>query len=300
MIREILKNEAFLRDIEKLYFVAKKIDFGTRIGDSVSKRVGRSLEFKDYKSYQPGDDLRSIDWNLYGRLNKLYLKLFHEEVDLNIYIFIDSSLSMCDDDGKGGKKENSKLLYAQKLAAAISYIALNSLNSVGVVSFSDSVEQFLPPSRKKTHIYPIFDFLENISPQKDTNINQAMKSFVMRKGVSSGAALILSDFFSPPGYQEGIKYLIHKGFSVNMIQILSPEDKNPAIIGKARIQDIESYSASNFYINEIILKKYKEKLNKYIDGLNKFCTMYNVPYLHTTSGTPFEETVLRFFMVQNR
>jgi len=289
MIREILKNEKFLRDLEKLYFVAKQIDFGTRMGDSISKRVGKSLEFIDYKNYQPGDDLRSIDWNLYGRLDKLYLKLFHEEVDLNIYIFVDSSLSM----------GASKLLYAQKVAAAISYIGLKCLNSVSIVSFSDSVEKFLPPSRKRSHIYNIFDFLEGMTQGKETNINETMKSFSMRKGISSGVALILSDFFSPPGYKEGVKYLLHKGFAVNIIHILDVEDRNPGMLGKVRIQDAESYTAVNFTVNEIILKKYRKKIEAYIDDLNTFCTMYNVPYLHVTDSIPLEETVLNFFRIQN-
>ncbi len=289
-----MKNEAFLRDLEKLSFIAKKINFGTRIGDSISKRRGNSLEFVDYKEYNPGDELRSIDWNLYGRVNKLYLKVFSEEVDLNVSVFIDSSMSM------GGKIKETKLLYAKKLAAAISYIALKSLNSVSLFSFSNSIENVLPPSRKQGHIEQVFDFLENISSGNKTNINESMKNFVMRKGTATGVAIIISDFFSAPGYKEGIKYLIHKGFVVNIIQVLSPEDKKPSMIGKVRIQDIEGISALSLNVNEIMLRKYSKKLNRYIDDLNSFCTMYNVPYLHADTSMHFEETVLKFFRVQNR
>jgi len=286
-LRQILYDDNFLAQLEHLSFYSRRRLRSSTRGDFLGKRTGASLEFADHRSYNPGDDLRTIDWNLVARLDKIFVKLFKEEINLYIYILIDCSRSMV-----YGK--NAKLLYAIKVAAALSYIGVANKERVGIATFSDGVDNIAYPLRGKKQIYYLFDFLAGIVPGKKTNINSSLKEFCDRK-VHPGIVVVISDFFDQAGYEEGLKYLIHNRFDVNIIQVLSPEDLKPDLYGPMIMDDIEGEGSISLNVNEHVLQLFQEVVTEKNKELKLFCRDYRIYHFLTTTDIPFEEMVLEYF-----
>src|SRR3954470_3650621 len=154
---EPLLEPKFLARLEQLELVSRKIFVGRMKGERLSKRKGQSVEFADYRNYVVGDDLRFLDWSLYGRLDKLFIRLFLEEEDLHVYLLIDNSLSM--DFGTP-----SKLRFAKQLAAALGFVGLSNLDRVVVETFTDRAQQVMPAARGRRSLWRLLDFLEKVQP----------------------------------------------------------------------------------------------------------------------------------------
>src|SRR5947209_11889078 len=152
-----LLDPQFLHRLEQLELVSRKIFLGLMKGERRSKRKGQSVEFADYRNYVKGDDLRFLDWNLYARLDRLFLRLFMEEEDLHFYILLDNSLSM--DFGTP-----SKLLYAKQIAAALSFIGLVNMDRVVIEAFNERLTQSLPAVRGRRSLFRVLDFLHKLEP----------------------------------------------------------------------------------------------------------------------------------------
>ncbi len=177
----------FLRKIERLSLVAKRVFPGQLRGERRSTKRGSSVEFADYRNYAVGDDFRRVDWNVYARLEKLFLKLFVEEEDLHVYVLIDASRSMEFGDP-------SKLLYAKRVAAALSYIALGNLDRVGLAALSDGMASILTPKRGKQSAFGVFEWLKSVKPSGATQLAQSIRDFSLRTS-RPGLAIVISDFF---------------------------------------------------------------------------------------------------------
>src|SRR3712207_5227898 len=152
-----LLEPQFLARLEQLELVSRKIFLGLMKGERRSKRKGQSVEFADYRNYVKGDDLRFLDWNLYARLDRLFLRLFMEEEDLHFYVLLDNSLSM--DFGAP-----TKLHYAKQVAAALGFIGLVNLDRVKVEAFKDRLVQSLPALRGRRSLWRLLDFLDKLQP----------------------------------------------------------------------------------------------------------------------------------------
>src|SRR5437763_3997027 len=155
----------FLARLEQLELASRKIFLGRMKGERLSKRKGQSVEFADYRNYVVGDDLRFLDWNLFGRLDKLFIRLFMEEEDLHFYILIDNSLSM--DFGSP-----TKLHYAKQIAAALGFIGLCNLDRVMIEAFNDRLTQSLPAVRGKKSLWRVLDFLQKLQPARPSNLRE--------------------------------------------------------------------------------------------------------------------------------
>src|ERR1700734_1662351 len=150
-----LLDPKFLAQLEQLELVSRKIFSGVMKGERRSKRKGQSVEFADYKNYVIGDDLRHLDWNLYARLDRLFIRLFQEEEDLHFYVLIDNSLSM--DFGSP-----SKLHYARQVAAALAFIGLVNMDRVVIEVFNDRLVQSMPAVRGRRSLWRVMDFLQKL------------------------------------------------------------------------------------------------------------------------------------------
>src|SRR5271167_372794 len=168
-----LLDPTFLARLEQLELVSRKIFLGRMKGERRSKRKGQSVEFADYRNYVVGDDLRFLDWNLYARLDKLFLRLFMEEEDLHFYVLIDNSLSM--DFGRP-----SKLHYAKQVAAALGFIGLANLDRVVVEAFNDNITQTMPAARGRRSLWRLFDFLQKIEPAGPSDLKRALRTFSLK------------------------------------------------------------------------------------------------------------------------
>src|SRR5213078_694952 len=170
--RSALFDDRFLKTLEHLHMVSRKVFAGNLRAERRTRKVGSGIEFADHRTYARGDDFRYIDWNLYGRLDKLLLRLFEEEEDLHIYILIDVSDSMA----IGAPLP--KLHYAMQLGAALTYVGLANLDRVAIIPFSGKVIDRLPPARGKNRIFRVFEFLRTCEIGGQTDLAECMKTFV--------------------------------------------------------------------------------------------------------------------------
>src|SRR5882762_11547678 len=170
---QLLLDPQFLARLEQLELVSKKIFMGRMKGERRSKRKGQSVEFADYRNYVVGDDLRFLDWNLFARLDKLFIRLFHEEEDLHFYLLLDNSLSM--DFGTP-----TKLHYARQIAAALGFIGLVNLDRVVIEAFNEKLTQSLPAVRGRRSLWRLLDFLGKLEPAGASDLAQAMRTFALK------------------------------------------------------------------------------------------------------------------------
>src|SRR5947208_7691037 len=180
-----LLDPQFLARLEQLELVSRKIFLGRMKGERRSKKKGQSVEFADYRNYVIGDDLRFLDWNLFARLEKLFIRLFMEEEDLHFYVLIDNSLSM--DFGNP-----TKLHYAKQVAAALGFIGLVNMDRVVIEAFNDRLTQSLPAVRGRRSLWRVLDFLQKLRPAGPSNLRESLKTFTM-KSSGKGIVVLLSD-----------------------------------------------------------------------------------------------------------
>ncbi|MEZ6232948.1 MAG: DUF58 domain-containing protein [Phycisphaerales bacterium] len=275
-----------------LDLTSRKIFAGKLQGERRSKKRGESVEFADHRPYVVGDDLRHIDWNIFGRLDRLFLKLFLEEEDLSLHLVIDASASS--DCG-----EPAKFLYMQQLAAALGYIGLVNLNRVGVTALGarqagdGGICGVVRDMRGRRRLQDLSRFLCGLEPEGGSDFTEACKRIVLsRRG--KGVMVVLSDFFYKEGYETGLRLLIGRGYDVYAIQVLSPQELEPDITGDLRLRDMEDDDLAEVTVSAPLLKKYKQNLAAYVDGLRSFCARREITHMTVRTDTPVDVLVLDY------
>jgi uncharacterized protein (DUF58 family) len=282
-----LFDDEFLKKLEYLNIMSKRLFSGQQRAKRRTKKRGTGLEFADYRSYVAGDDFRHLDWKAYLRLNRLILKLFEEEQDLPIYMFVDSSQSM--DFGRP-----MKLDYARRVAAALCYIGLANLDRVNLISFAEGVKDELPPQKGKGRIFKIFRFLTDASPSGKTNSKASFKAYC-NKARRRGLAVVISDFLDPEGFESGLDVLRHFRHDVFAVHIASHEDLEPQLTGDLQLVDSESQVTREITVTPGLLAAYKSEFKRYCESVENYCLKYQLGYVRTTTDFPFEELVLNVF-----
>src|SRR3954447_14615043 len=281
-----LLEPKFLARLEQLELVSRKIFLGRMKGERRSKRKGQSVEFADYRNYVVGDDLRFLDWNLYARLDKLFLRLFMEEEDLHFYVLIDNSLSM--DFGTP-----TKLHYAKQVAAALAFIGLVNLDRVMIEAFNERLVQSLPAQRGRRSLWRVLDFLNKLQPAGPSDMAKSLRTFSL-KSSGKGVVVVLSDFMDKGGYEDALRYLVARQMDVYAIQILSQEEIDPDVTGDVKLVDVEDADSAEVTVNMPLLRRYRENLNAYRAALHEFCTRRGISCLFTSTGVPFDKLVLTY------
>ncbi len=281
-----LLDPQFLARLEQLELVSRKIFMGRMKGERRSKRKGQSVEFADYRNYVVGDDLRFLDWNLFARLDKLFIRLFMEEEDLHVYILIDNSLSM--DFGTP-----SKLHFAKQVAAALGFIGLVNMDRVVIEAFNDRLTQSLPPTRGRRSLWRVMDFLQKLEPAGPSDLKTALRNFSI-KSSGKGIVILLSDFMDKAGYDEALRYLVARQLDIYVIQILSQEEIDPEIVGDLKLIDVEDSDEAEITVSAPLLKRYKQNLAAFRGGIHEFCTKRGISYLFTSNQVPFDRLVLSY------
>lgn len=285
MAEQSLLDADFLRKIERLSLVARRIFPGKLQGDRRSSKRGASVEFADYRNYAAGDDFRRIDWSVYARLEKLFLKLFIEEEDLHIYILVDASLSM-------GFGSPSKLLYAKQVAAAMAYIGLSNLDRVGLAALHGNSALMLPPKRGKQSAFAAFDWLGSVKPDGDTRLDGSIRDFSLRTR-HPGLAIVISDFFDP-SYQKGVTILLQRGFEPTLLHVLDAHEVNPPLVGDLLLVDSETNRKCEVTITRSLVRRYQDRLTAHCREIEKYCAQYGCNYVRVTNDSPFEDLVLEY------
>ena len=280
-----LFDEAFLKKLEYLYIVSKKIFAGRTRAERRTRKVGSGIEFADHRDYVAGDDLRYLDWNIYGRLERLLLRLFEEEEDLHIYVLLDCSESMSFGDP-------IKLHYGMQVAAAISYVGLANLDRVSIHALGDRVVDRLAPARGKGRIFNVFEFLKGLQPQGKTDLAAACRSFVARNK-RRGIAILISDLYDPEGFEGGINALRFARFETGVIQVFDRAEVKPKLHGDLSLVDCETGVARDVTITNRILERYAEVHRQYREQIEEFCRTKHVAHFPADTHVPFDEMVLR-------
>lgn len=285
----ILDSE-FLKFLEKMK-IAFKLNYNSGIiGERVSNQRGSGMDFKDYRHYEIGDDYRYIDWNLYSRLEQLYLKEFIEEKGSSIYLMIDNSESM-----SIGKP--SKIDKAVQIAAALGYIGLTQMDRVGVAYFSDQLNSVSRLIKGKNQVNNLFHVLESVKTTGETDISRSIASFVHRFK-KPGVAIIISDLITDQDFFQGIKILKMQGWKVLVIQLLADEDLNPAVGENLNLIDAETNERKEIYIDEELLANYQNNVEDYNSSIKSFVKEFGISYYRTYTKQDLKDIIYQLLGIR--
>ena len=282
---EELLTPEFLRRLERLSLAVSRAFPGRLHGERRSTRRGASVEFADFRNYAHGDDLRAVDWNIYARLEKLFLKLFVAEEDLAVHLLLDTSRSM-------GFGTPGKLLAAQRLAAALGYLALNDLDRLSVAAITDHVGARLAGVRGAGSAATLFSWLRGLRADGATDFTRALREY-HTLARQPGLLVLISDFLAP-GIEDGLRALVGRRFSLVLVRVVAPEERDPPFAGDLRLVDAETGAVREITVTAGVLSRYKQRLREHRQRLEGFCMRYGVNYVEMATDEPFDQLVLRY------
>jgi len=295
MPAERLFDESTLRKLEQLTLIAHKVRAGVMKGERRSIKRGTSIEFADYRDYTRGDDLRQLDWNVYARLEKPFIKLLEEEEDLTVHVLIDASDSMdWPEDGAlfGPTTNTHKFRYAQRLGAAVAHIGLSTGDRVTVgLLAGDRLAGRWGPSRSRGQTLRLLSWVETLEAGGTTNLNSALSDYGMRGG-RPGLALLISDMLSPAGYADGLNALQGRGYEVAILHVLTPDEMEPPLAGDVRLIDSETGTGQDVTIDGAMRDLYARRVREWRDEIASLCLKRDVHYVPIDTSTPWESVIL--------
>jgi uncharacterized protein (DUF58 family) len=278
-------SDKFLRQLELLSIATRGRAHGQMRGAHRSRRVGSGMVFADYRPYSEGDDVRHVDWGIYLRLDRLILRLFEEEADLPVYLFVDASQSMAHGAG-------AKLDYARQLAAALAYVALLNHDRVNLNAFADGLREMLPTRRGRNQAGQVFRFLDGLSSGGRTNLNAALRRYFSVPR-TRGLAVLISDFLDPAGFEEGFAVLRRFRHDVVALHVMSAEERDPQLPEEVVLVDAEEGTATEVEITPALLAAYRETFEQHAREIEAYCRKYGWGYARVLTEVPFEDLVLR-------
>ncbi|RKN86931.1 DUF58 domain-containing protein [Paenibacillus ginsengarvi] len=288
----LLDSETLLR-LEQLTLAVKTRIRGSMQGKRKSRQKGASLDFSDYRLYAPGDDIRQIDWNAYGRSGKPFVKLFHDEREQHVRLWIDASGSMHTGGSGGAVDGGSKLLHAKKLAACIGYMALAGYDRVSAGTFSERVTASLPAMRGKASAQRLFRFLAEAGTETGQTAGDIGKALAEPGALprQPGMTWIFSDFLFESGIRETLQMLLAARQEVVVVQVLSSDELDPFFSGDLRLVDVETGAGKEVAMSGKVVKAYKEALHAYTHSLRGFCHERGIAYGLAPTNVPALEWI---------
>lgn len=276
-------DQDFLKKLDRLALTTRMVVKGGTGGNRKSSHKGSSGEFSDFREYVYGDDFRRIDWNAYARFERLFIKLFMEEQETLVTIFLDCSKSM-----DWGEPHKGNL--AKQLGAVFAYLALANFDRVGLAGLSEKLEHQLSPFAGKQGFWKALQFIENIPYGGKTKLNAAVQSY-SSLGSRRGISIILTDLFSADGYQEALKYLQYQKQEIILIHILAPQELDPQWSGSVRLIDSEVEEPRELTITPRILKAYQKVLKGFLRETQEFCHQRGIHYIPVSTALSLEQVV---------
>ena len=268
-------DEAFLRQLERLLLLMRSPVRGGLKGGRRSVKRGQSVEFADYRDYTPGDDLRQLDWNVYARLERLFVKLFVEEEDVTVTLLIDASASMAT-----GKP--AKLLFAKRAAAALGYIALASEDRVAVSALTGRVARKRASMRGAGRIFRLLADLSAIEPTDGPTDLVAAARHAAAQLHGRGVVILISDLLDPAA-DRIIRELAATGSELIVMHVLSPDELDPLLEGDLRLVDIETGDGIDVTIDLAAIDIYKARLSAWKAGFAELAAKRRASYVDLSS-----------------
>ena len=280
------------RRLEQFQLPASRRAKSTARGERRSRGRGQSVEFADYRNYTAGDDFRYLDWNLYGRLERLFLKLYEEERELPVRIFLDSSESMT-------FGEPRKFDFARQIAAAVGWCGALRVRSRKRDSLSRTTSAELAGTgrlaggaRAEIGAELIAKISNSLVAKGTANFNEALRRGAL-EARQAGVAVVLSDFLDPAGYEAGLTALVGRGFQVNAVQILAPEELSPTTFGDLRLIDAETGALQEVTFGRFRMASYQQMVHNFCQKLRETCQTRGVSFFMAASNTSLEHLLPR-------
>ena len=272
---------------------ARLVVEGYIIGQHRSPYHGFSVEFAEHRAYGPGDEIRHIDWKLFGKTERLYVKRYEEETNLRAHIILDTSRSMLYKSGKV-----SKLNYANSLAASLSYLMINQQDAAGLIQFSNKIDTFIPPKSKPSHLNIILTQLDDHKTGEDTKIETVLHQMAERID-KRGIVILISDLLDDPvEVMNGLKHFRHKQQEVIVFHILDPKEITFDFKERIRFRDLES-KAEIITDPRLLKKSYQENFKTFMNFYKKNCGKHRIDYIPISTDQPLD-TALTEYLVKRK
>ncbi|HCW82037.1 MAG TPA: hypothetical protein DHG49_04805 [Clostridiales bacterium] len=279
-------NDEFFSRLETLALNLRADLNGYFGGKHFVRSYGQTVEFADYREYQLGDDIRRIDWNLFSRFEKYFIRLFTDERQMDVQIFLDCSASM-------GKENRTKAEYAVSVAAALGFLSVHNMDKVSFKLIKeDAVEDPFGTIIGKNSFFRAISLLENLNFSDDADISQAVSSCA-NTGSNNGLSVIISDFLTRKDWKKAVDYLTYKKRQVLAIQLLSPEEEEPTYSGRVSLIDVESGDLADprnmkLRITRSLQLAYQEALKDMKADIKSFCASRGADFISVTTDKPVE------------
>lgn len=285
-----LLPEAIRRRLEPLMLVARKVRAGAIKGDRRSIKRGSSIEFADYRNYAAGDDLRQLDWNIYARLERPYIKLLEDEEDLAVHLILDASASM--DFPPEGEPDQHKLTCAKRILAGLAYISLTSNDRLVLTAVNGQGAATFGPTRGRARGIAALRFIADIAAAGITDLDAALDDYALRAR-RPGLTLVLSDMFSYEGrYLDGLNALLSRGHEVAFVHVLAPEEVQPQATGDLSLIDIETETKQEVTLDGAMRGLYQRRVAAWRDEIRDECLRRGAHYFPLVTDAPWERLIL--------
>jgi uncharacterized protein (DUF58 family) len=281
--------------LANMELVARLVVEGFITGLHKSPYHGFSVEFAQHRQYMPGDEIKQIDWKIFGRTNRYYIKQFEEETNLKSYIILDASRSMA----FASENRITKLTYGSYITAALAQLMVQQRDAVGFTIYDERVRLYMPPHATKSYLKEILHQLVNVEPSNKTSTANSLHAIAERIK-RRGLVIIISDFFdNPQEVMSALRHFRHKKNEVIVMQVLDPLEQSFAFGKDAIFKDLESneeMTTSPWHIQ----KAYQHEMKKFIDFYKKECREHNIDYILLDTATPFDKALFEYLHKRQR
>jgi len=256
---------------------------------------GFSVEFAEHRQYMPGDETRHIDWKIYGKTDKYFIKQFEEETNLKSYLLMDISKSM----NYGSEKRLKKIEYAGYLASSLAYLLIKQRDAVGLITYDEDIKTYIPPHATKSYLKLILKELSEIKPDKKTFTSDSLDK-IAEQIKRRSLIMIFSDFFDDPQkVLSTLKHFRHNNHEIIVFQILDPMEIEFAFGKDAIFKDMESdeeMATQPFHLQ----KSYQKEMQKFLDYYKKECLMNQIDYVLLDTRTPFDIALMNYLRKRSK
>jgi uncharacterized protein (DUF58 family) len=278
--------------------VARLVVEGFISGMHKSPYQGFSVEFVEHRQYMPGDEIRYIDWKVYGRSDRYYVKKFEEETNLKSYLLVDTSGSMAFK-GDESSEKLTKLEYGCYLAASLAYLMLKQRDSVGLVVFDDQLRTYIPPRYGPMHLHALMSELESASPGGETNISATFHELAQRI-VRRGLIIIISDLLDDPEQVlRSLKHFRHKKHEVIVFHILDPAELTFPFDGPVLFRDLETRAQLSVEA-EFLRDEYLKQMDELVSDYRSQCGASAIDYVQMDTSVPFDYALSLYLSKRKR
>jgi uncharacterized protein (DUF58 family) len=284
-VAQSLLSHDFLRRLDQFRLAPNQPARGHLKGLHRSNRAGSGMEFKDYRPYADGDDLKRVDWRAYLRLERLVVKLFVEEADLPIYLVLDCSASMA-------IGLPSKFDYGRKVAAALAHIGFINMDRVSLIAVADGVVRDRSGMRGKDQSWPAFGFLEGLRAAGSTALAVALRRYFALPR-AHGLTVVISDFLDPAGFEPALDVLRNLRQDVLALHLVAREELEPEFAEEVELVDAEDGSTLVERVTPALVAAYRQALEQHGAALDAYCSRQGWGYVRAVTDSSFEDLVLR-------